>query len=141
MTLAAYNNSNDRQNIFNQTDWTYKLITGPVKHTLVFGTEFGNQKSANARFSGIFGNGSVNSAAISASNPVSYMPVSFTGLGTDARNQNNLKLAAVYGQDQIELTKWLQIIGGVRFDRFDLGYVNLNAQSGTWARPLAGSTT
>ena len=29
----------------------------------------------------------------------------------------------------MELTRWLQIIGGVRFDRFDLDYVNLNAQN------------
>ena len=35
--------------------------------------------------------------------------------------------AAVYVQDQIELTRWLQFIGGVRFERFDLDYVNLNA--------------
>lgn len=132
LTLAAYNNSNDRQNTFNQTDWTYKLHTGPVGHTVVVGSEFGNQKSANARYSGIFGNGAMTSAAITASNPVSYLPVSFTtGLSTDARNKTNLNLAAVYGQDQIELTRWLQIIGGVRFDRFDLGYVNLNAQSTT----------
>jgi catecholate siderophore receptor len=131
LTLAAYNNSNDRQNIFNQTDWTYKLDTGSIKHTLLFGTEFGNQKSANARFSGIFGNGTAASNPIPASNPVSYQPVSFTGLATDARNKIELKLAAVYGQDQVELTRWLQIIGGVRFDRFDLGYVNLNSQSTT----------
>ncbi len=27
-TLSAYNNRNDRQNILNQTDWTYRFITG-----------------------------------------------------------------------------------------------------------------
>ena len=129
LTLSAYNNSNDRQNLFNQTDWTYKLNTGPIKHTLLFGTEFGNQKSANARYAGIFGNGTTTSSPVSASNPVSYQPVSFTGLASDARNKTDLKLAAVYGQDQVELTRWLQIIGGVRFDRFDLSYVNLNSQS------------
>ena len=48
---------------------------------------------------------------------------------SDARNQTNLNLAAVYVQDQVELTRWLQFIGGVRFDRFDLSYLNLNAQS------------
>ena len=31
---------NDRQNIVNQTDWTYKFNTDVWKHTLVFGTEF-----------------------------------------------------------------------------------------------------
>jgi catecholate siderophore receptor len=134
LTLSAYNNSNDRQNIFNQTDWTYKLMTGPFKHTLVFGTEFGNQQSANARFSGIFGSGTTVSNPVPASNPVSFAPVAFTGLATDARNKTNLNLAAVYGQDQLELTRWLQFIGDIRFDRFDLDYVNLNAQNASFGQ-------
>ena len=129
LTLAAYNNSNDRQDIFNQTDWTYKLTTGSMRHTFVIGTEFGQEKSANARFTGIFGNGTVNSDPVPASNPVSFGVVNFTGLPTDARNQTKLNLAAIYGQDQLEVTRWLQVIGGIRFDRFDLGYVNLNAQN------------
>jgi catecholate siderophore receptor len=126
LTLAAYNNSNDRQNLFNQTDWTYKTATGAVKHTLLFGTEVGNQKSANARFTGIFGNGTANSDLISASNPVTFQNVVFSGLATDARNKTNLNLAAAYAQDQLELTHWLQVIGGLRYDRFDLRYTNLN---------------
>jgi len=129
LTLSAYNNSNDRQNIDNQTDWTFKLMTGPVKHTVLFGTEFANQKSANARFSGFFTNGTTTSNPIPASNPVSFGPVSFTGLATDARNKTNLNIAAAYTQDQIELTQWLLIIGGLRFDRFDLNYLNLNART------------
>jgi catecholate siderophore receptor len=52
----------------------------------------------------------------------------FTGVASDARNRTDLKLAAAYVQDQIELTRWLQFIGGVRFDRFDLSYVNRNSQ-------------
>ena len=140
LTLAAYNNSNDRQSIFNQTDWTYKLIIGSVRHTFVFGTEVGQEKSANARFSGIFANGTTTSAAVPSSNPVSFGVVNFTGLPTDARNQTKLNLAAVYAQDQLELTRWLQIIGGVRFDRFDLGYVNLNAQSGATLGQTFGRT-
>jgi catecholate siderophore receptor len=127
-TLAAYNNTNDRQNVINQTDWTYKLNTGPFKHTLLVGTEFANQKSANARFTGFF-NGVSQTITVPASNPVSFTPVIFSGLASDARNNTRLNIAAVYGQDQIELTRWLQFIGGVRFDRFDLNYVNLNAQS------------
>ncbi|MEA2978510.1 MAG: catecholate siderophore receptor [Alphaproteobacteria bacterium] len=128
-TMAAYNNENDRQNIMNQTDWVYKSVTAGVKQTLVFGTEFGNQQSANARYTGIFANGKTASDPVPAWNPTSYQNVAFTGLPTDARNKTNLNLAAVYLQDQIELTRWLQFIGGIRFDQFDLGYVNLNAQS------------
>jgi catecholate siderophore receptor len=129
LTLSAYNNTNDRQNLINQTDWTYKLSTGPANHTLLVGTEFANQKSANARFSGFFTNGTTTSNPIPASNPVSFEPVDFRGLASDARNRTNLNVAAVYGQDQIEITRFLQLIGGLRFDRFELDYVNLNAQS------------
>lgn len=127
LTLSAYNNSNDRQNIGNQTDWTKKFALGPTQHTFVFGTEFGNQKSANARFSGIFSStGTGTSTAIPGSNPVSYQTVNFTGLSSDARNITNLNIVSAYVQDQIELTRWLQLIGGVRFEQFGLTYTNLN---------------
>ena len=39
---------------------------------------------------------------------------------TGANNTCRLDLGAVYIQDQIEITKYLQLIGGARFDRFDL---------------------
>jgi catecholate siderophore receptor len=129
-TASAYNNSNDRQNVINQTDWTYRFYTADVKHTLMFGTEFGNQKSANNRHTGFFTTGTTSSAPISVFNPtVIGIPVDFRGQASDARNRSELKTSSVYVQDQIELTRWLQIIGGVRFDRFDLSYVNLNEQS------------
>ena len=40
---AAYNHKTNRDNIFNQTDFVYKTFTGPVFHTIAFGTEFGRQ--------------------------------------------------------------------------------------------------
>ena len=39
---------------------------------------------------------------------------------TGANNTCRLDLGAVYIQDQIEITKYIQLIGGARFDRFDL---------------------
>jgi catecholate siderophore receptor len=137
LTLAAYNNQNDRQNLFNQTDWTYKLNLGTTRHTLLFGTEFGQEKSANTRFTGFFGNGTATSNPVPASNPVSYGVVDFRGQASDGRNFTKLNLAAVYGQDQIELTRWLQLIGGIRFDQFDLNYVNLNGQSASFGQTFA----
>jgi catecholate siderophore receptor len=129
-TLAAYNNTNDRQNIINQTDWTYKVDLGPTRHTFLFGTEFGNQQSANARFTGFFASNGGATVTVPAANPVTFQNVNFTGLGSDARNKTDLTTAAVYAQDQMELTRWLHLIGGVRLEQFDLRYVNLNPQSG-----------
>lgn len=128
VTLAAYNNTNDRQNIINQTDWTYKFDLGTTRHTLLFGTEFANQVSANARFSGVFAPGT---NVVSAYSPTTFVNVTFPGIAGDARNLTKLDVAAGYVQDQIELTRWLQLIAGVRFDRFSLGYKNLNGQGTT----------
>jgi catecholate siderophore receptor len=136
-TLSAYNNSNDRQNVINQTDWTYKFYTADVKHTFVFGTEFGNQQSSNNRHTGLFG-ASTSSGPISVFSPTVFnTPVNFRGVGTDARNQSDLNTSSGYIQDQIELTRWLQIIGGIRFDRFDLSYVNLNEQSALFGQTFS----
>jgi catecholate siderophore receptor len=52
------------------------------------------------------------------------VPVTFRQSATDADNRLNTNLAAAYVQDQVEISKYLQIIGGVRFDYFDLHYFN-----------------
>ena len=38
---AAYNNTTNRDNLFNDTDFFYKVYTGPIYHSIAFGTEFG----------------------------------------------------------------------------------------------------
>lgn len=135
LTLSAYNNENDRQNLFNQTDWTLKLNTGPVLHTIVTGTEVGKQVSNNARYSGFFNaNNSTTSPLVDASDPSVFLGVDFRGQASDARNRTELQISSVYVQDQIELTRWLQVIGGVRFQRFDLDYINLNTQNAAFGQ-------
>ena len=54
---AAYQNTTNRENAFNQTDFTYKAYTGPIFHTIGFGTEFGRQTGLSYRSTGIFANG------------------------------------------------------------------------------------
>ena len=127
-TQAAYNNNNDRQNMMNQTDWTYKFYTDVLKHTSCSAPKFANQQIPPTPASAVCSATAATSGPISASKPTTFRRASaFTGLATDARNRTDLNVAAVYAQDQIELTRWLQFIGGVRFEQFDLDYVNLNA--------------
>jgi catecholate siderophore receptor len=119
VNLSAYNNQTDRQNLFNQTDLTYKLDFGLVKHTLLWGAEVGRQSGLSYRQSGFFNNVST-SLPVSPLNPVTFVPVTFRNIASDANNTYRLNLAATYLQDQIEITRYLQLIAGVRFDRFDL---------------------
>jgi catecholate siderophore receptor len=39
VSLSSYNNDTARRNLFNQTDVTFVVSTGPVRHTFLTGTE------------------------------------------------------------------------------------------------------
>ncbi|WP_003613659.1 MULTISPECIES: TonB-dependent receptor [Methylosinus] len=121
VNLTSYNNETDRQNIFNQTDLTYKFETGPARHTVVLGGEVGHQNGLSYRQDGYFNyNPAQTTLAVSPLAPVTYAPVTFRNIASGANNTYGLDLGAAYLQDQVEITPFLQLIGGVRFDHFDL---------------------
>lgn len=123
VTLTAYNNSTRRRNLFNQTDLTYITSTGQIRHTLVGGVELGRQRTDNLRNSGFFNN-TATSVQVAFEKPTISIPVSFRPNATDANNRLRLNLAASYLQDQIEISRHVQVIAGVRYDYFDLKYHN-----------------
>ena len=135
LTLNAYNNYTPRENAFNQTDFIYKTMTGPVRHTVAFGTEFGRQTGLSLRNSGVFPNNANNPFDIvNPFNPTYFGPVVFRHLATDANSKYRLNIASGYVQDQIEVTRWLQFLVGARYDSFDLSALdqntNIHAQPG-----------
>jgi catecholate siderophore receptor len=123
VTLSAYNNATGRKNLFNQTDLTMAVETGIFRHTLLAGFEFGRQNTENFRQTGYFNNTST-STQVAFENPVTAVPVTFRQSATDADNTIRLNLAAGYVQDQIEITRFVQVVAGVRYDYFDLNYHN-----------------
>ncbi|MDE2377471.1 MAG: TonB-dependent siderophore receptor [Bradyrhizobium sp.] len=130
LSLNAYQNYTPRENAFNQTDFVYKTNTGAVLHTLAFGTEFGRQSGLSRRDSGIFpNNGNKAFDVVNPFNPTYFGPVVFTHLATDANSKYRLNIASGYAQDQIELTRWLQLFLGARYDSFDLSALDLNTNT------------
>lgn len=121
--LSAYNNATQRLNIFNQTDATYAVSTGRIRHTLLAGSELGRQLTDNFRNTGYFNN-TATSVSVPYSDPVIGTPVTYRQSLTDADNRLKTNLAAVYAQDQIAFSRYFQAIAGVRFDYFDLRYRN-----------------
>ncbi|GEP07092.1 TonB-dependent receptor [Methylobacterium oxalidis] len=121
--LSAYNNETPRTNYFSQNDFTYKFDTGPLHHTLLGGFELGYQEGLAYRQTGFFDSPLARdggrSLVVNPLSPVSRVPVSFRNLPTDANSAYNLGLAAVYAQDQIEVSEHLQFLGGLRYDHFD----------------------
>jgi catecholate siderophore receptor len=127
LSLNAYQNTTNRENAFNQTDFIYKTVTGPVLHTIAFGTEFGRQTGISLRNTGFFpNNGSQAFDVVNPFNPTYFGPVVFSHLASDANSKYRLNIASGYAQDQIEVTRWLQFLVGARYDSFDLSALDQN---------------
>jgi catecholate siderophore receptor len=129
VTVTAYNNAMKRLNVFNQTDVTAVASTGRLRHTLLAGVEIGAQSTDNFRNTGFFDN-QATAIQVPFLNPGVTTPVTFRQNATDADNHVRTNLAAAFVQDQLAVSRWVQLIGGVRLDRFDLRYRNnRNAQT------------
>lgn len=123
VNLTAYNNATRRKNFFDQTDLTFSFRTGKIRHTLVAGTEFGRQLTDNFRNTGYFNN-TATTIQVAFDNPLTSSPITFRQSSTDADNHLTLNLGAGFAQDQIEISRYVQAIVGVRYDHFGLKYHN-----------------
>jgi catecholate siderophore receptor len=138
VNLNAYNHTTNRENAFNQTDFIYKTLTGPVAHTIAFGTEFDRQTGVDIRNTGFFpANGGLSNAfAANAFAPTYFGPITFIhqypgaflpGISSaDSNSKYRLNIESAYVQDQIDVTRWLQLLAGARFDSFDMSSLDMN---------------
>lgn len=138
-TRSAYQHWTNRQNIVDQTDVFYKLSTGPLLHSIAFGTELGRQAGIDVRNTGIFPNGSAISDPTSAFDStyfgsitwVHQFPGAFSNGVTSADSNSAYRLytQSAYARDTIDITRWLQLIGGARVDRFDISALDMNTST------------
>jgi catecholate siderophore receptor len=141
VAINAYNNATQRRNLLNQTDLVWSADTGSVHHTLLAGAEFGNQDTDNLRMTGFFGapGSTATSANVPLSNPRYTGPITFRPSATDAENNSVARTAAIYMQDQLELSEHWQAIVGLRFDRFDVDFTNKRLAPGNPAHNISAT--
>ena len=126
---GAYNNGNNRQNLFSQTDLVWENHLAGVDQTLLFGLELGRQKSRNQRNTGtLSGDCLLADGSLPLSDPTCDVDASWAPIPSDANNRTKATIGAVYIQDQIRPTDWLEIVAGVRFDSFKLHVDDLRPQ-------------
>jgi catecholate siderophore receptor len=121
--LSAYNNATCRRNFFSQTDVTYSFATGHIRHTLLAGFEAGDQHTQNFRNTGYF-NTTTTSILVPLQASQETQPVVFRQSAADADNRVRTLVGATDLQDQMALSSRFQVIAGIRFDHFDLRYIN-----------------
>jgi len=125
-SIAAYNSSTERRNLFNQTDLNFTRRTAGIDHTVLIGAELGRQITGNFRNTGYFTAVGPNTTSINVpvDAPTIAVPVTFRQSATDANNHAVATVAAVYAQDQLSLSRHVQAIFGVRYDRFNVDVHN-----------------
>ncbi len=122
--ISGYRDETQRQSFINQTDVTYKIQVAPfIRHTILAGAEFGRQETVNKRDNPNFGTPAGGSSiTVPFANPTFFTPVFFNT--PNRRRESTLETAGIYVQDQLEVSKYFELIGGIRFDRFDLDFRN-----------------
>lgn len=118
ITLDGYNDTTDRENFITQGNLLWTGDTGPIGHTLLLGYEIGQQKSANARQDIFFADTMDDQITIPLTDPIAQPAFSFPA--STRNRQSDLKFFSLYIQDQISIGDHFEIVGGVRFDSFDI---------------------
>ncbi|MFT4912913.1 MAG: catecholate siderophore receptor [Brevundimonas sp.] len=115
--LSAYTDPTRRQNLLLQSNLVWDVTAAGMSHKFLFGLEYGDQDSANQRRNGVLSSSTLNLAT-----PV-FPTVTFPAL---SRNTvSNVESVSAYVQDQISLGEHVQIVAGLRYDRFDITGVDL----------------
>lgn len=121
VSISGYNNATGRNNLFNQTDVNVRANTASVVHDILVGAEVGRQSTDNLRSTAFF-NGDATSVLVPVSNPRPTASMTFVQRATDASNETVVRTKSVYVQDQITLTPKFVVIGGARYENFDLRF-------------------
>ena len=126
VSISAYNQGTQRQNLFSQTDLVVTRRTGRFGHTILAGVELGRQVTDNFRETGYFTSlgANVTTVNVPIADPTTSEPLEFRQSASDADNHGIANIAALYVQDQVVLTPHLQVIAGLRYDRFQVDFRN-----------------
>lgn len=112
----APSSQGDQTNITNQTDVTWRVQTGPIRHILVAGAEFARQTSDIGRFNNPFNTNNNFVPKTSLLNPNSNMFQPPEGISS--QQNTTAYTSAGYLTDTIQIGPYVDVIGGVRYDRF-----------------------
>ena len=129
--IEAYADPTQRETLIGQINAEWRGDTGGIGHVLLVGGEFTAQDTDNERINGFF-----NSTVLTAANrrtdilfrdPATIPPVFFVAGPTGNSNRavaSELDQLSLYIQDQISLSDAVDLVAGLRYDRFDLAVTN-----------------
>lgn len=135
VTTDGYVDTTQRQNLILSGNLVGEFDTGGIDHTIVVGGEYIQTSSDQDRFNPEWsGNGNDDNEFFLIERPLNFRggvginfdgnptTASFTDLNDDT--SVDLDVFSFYIQDQIEITTWLDIVAGIRFDSFEISVLD-----------------
>jgi catecholate siderophore receptor len=117
VALSGYTDPTQRENFIAQTNLVWDVAVGGTEHKVLMGLEYSDQDSVNRRFNAVLSNGTLD-----LSNIV-YPTVTFPAITRHTRS--NVKVFSAYAQDQIAFGDHIDVILGLRYDRFHIEGVDI----------------
>lgn len=125
--LDGYRDTTGRENILIQSNLIGELDVAGFNHTLLVGAEYALQDTANARFDNVFADNGDDQLVMPFSDPLSIPDFAFTKAARD--RASDVTVFSAYLQDQVDLNEWLQVVAGIRYDRFDIDVNDVRADA------------
>ena len=129
--IEAYADPTQRETFIAQTNAVWRGSTGGIDHVLLVGAEFTAQDTNNERINGFFGGGLAAAnrrVSVNLADPLNIPTPLFVAGPTGNGNRavtSDLSQLSLYIQDQISIGDMVEVIAGLRYDRFDLTATNL----------------
>ena len=135
--LDGYIDDTQRQNLTLSANFVGDFETGSVAHTVLFGAEYISTSSDQNRLNSFFDTSADDRESFFANRPIALsgnVGVNAAGLTTTNTfndlndfTQVEIDVFSLYIQNEIELTDWLNVVIGGRFDSFDIEVLNVPA--------------
>lgn len=132
--VQAYRDLTTRENFVAQTNLIWRgALGGGVEHVLLVGAEYSDQSSVNERINGYFAaapTGANRTRIVALGDPFAAPPVSFIagpGGNSNRAATSALDQISLYAQEQVSFGDLIDVVAGIRYDRFSLTVGNLFA--------------
>ncbi|MDX1704055.1 MAG: TonB-dependent receptor, partial [Altererythrobacter ishigakiensis] len=134
VTTDGYIDTTQRENLILSANFIGEFETGSIGHTLLFGAEYINTSSDQDRLNPVWDQTNDDNEVFAIQRPLNLrggVGVNAAGNATSIAfsdlndfTQVDIDVVSLYLQNEIELTDWLHVVIGGRFDSFDIEVLN-----------------
>ena len=118
VSLGGYADFTKRENWIGQANLVWQVETGAITHTILAGFEAIDQMTRNGRYSI-----NLSETSVPLAQTIAYPSVTLGALSRERKSR--LNVLSAYVQDQIAIGDHVDVIAGLRWERFDLQTTDL----------------